>query len=138
MKRVAFLACGLALLAAGVVLPAVAADKVPEIKEIMGKLNKPNGLRPNLGQDLMQDELDWDEIQKETKQFVELTEALGKNKPPLGEKDSWEKLTKGYVEKAKAMDAAAQKKDKKGAAAAHQKLSIMEFCNECHNVHRKK
>ena len=107
-------------------------------KEIMGKLNKPNGLRPNLGQDLMQDELDWDEIQKETKQFVELTEALGKNKPPLGEKDSWEKLTKGYVEKAKAMDAAAQKKDKKGAAAAHQKLSIMEFCNECHNVHRKK
>src|SRR5262245_32490576 len=140
MKRMACVACGLALLAAVAlaILPAAAADKAaPTIKEIMSKLNKPNGLRPNLGQDLMDDEPNWEEIQNETKHFVELVEALGKNTPPKGDKASWDRLTRAYADKAKAMDAAAKKKDKPGALAAHQKLSSNDFCKQCHDAHRK-
>jgi hypothetical protein len=140
MKRMACVACGLALLAAVAlaILPAAAADKaVPNIKEIMSKLNKPSMLRPNLGQDLMEDEPDWDMIQTETKQFVELVEALGKNTPAKGDKASWDRLTKDYLDKAKAMDAAARRKDKQGALAAHQKLSGNDFCKRCHDAHRK-
>ena len=140
MKRLAW---GVGLLALGAVLvlatrPAGASDKVPEIKEIMAKLNKPGGLRPNLGEDLQADELDWPMIQKETKQFVDLVAALGKNTPPIGGKDSWDKLTRSYLADAKAMDDAAQRKDKKGALAAHARMSSNDFCKSCHTVHQKK
>lgn len=114
------------------------ADKVPPIKEIMGKLNKPSGLRPNLGQDLMADELDWPEIQKQTKEFAQLAAALGKNTPPVGDKGSWDRLTAAYAADAAAMDAAAQKMDKKATQTVHARLSANGLCKTCHDAHQKK
>src|SRR5262249_20991848 len=65
MKRLAWGVALVTLVVAGVVGTrlASAADKVPTIKEVMTKLNKPGGLRPNLGEDLQADEPDWSMIQ---------------------------------------------------------------------------
>jgi hypothetical protein len=110
-------------------------DKTPTIKEIMGKLHKgTTSLRPALGKELKAEEPNWEEVQKQTKEFALLAASIGKNDPPMGEKASWEKLTKAYADTAKAMDAAAQKKDKKAALAAHGKLSGA--CLACHKAHR--
>jgi hypothetical protein len=140
MKRLAILAILALFVAVTVVFvwPVLAADKVPPVKEIMSKLNKPGGLRPNLGQDLMADEPDWDEIQKEAKEFATLASALGKNTPPVGDKGSWDRLTAAYAADAAALEAAALKKDKKLTLAAHGKLSVMGLCKNCHDAHQKK
>jgi cytochrome c553 len=137
MKRLTILTV-LALLAIVLVWRVQAADKVLTIKEIMSKLNKPGGLRPNLGQDLMDADPDWEEIQKQTKEFSALAAQLGKNTPTVGEKASWDKLCASYAADAAALDAAAQKKDKLAAKAAHAKLSADTMCKACHSVHQKK
>src|SRR5262245_32969286 len=127
MKRLTLVAF-LTLLAAVAVWPVLAADKVPTIKEIMGKLNKPGGLRPNLGQDLMADEPDWDEIQKQAKEFAALAAMLGKNTPPVGDAGSWQRLTAAYAADAAALDAAAKNKDLKATKAVHARLSADGLC----------
>ncbi|MBY0522560.1 MAG: cytochrome c [Gemmataceae bacterium] len=130
--------CGLLLplilvLAAGV----GAQDKPPTIKQIMGKVNKgPNSLCPTIGKALRADEPQWDDIQKETKELAALAAVLGKNSPPKGEQASWDDLAKVYASNAKALDDAAQKKDKTAAQAAFQRLADMKNCNACHNAHR--
>jgi cytochrome c556 len=137
MKRMAMIvgmAVGVAM-GAWVVRPAGAADKPHAIKEIMNKLNKPGAIGPNLGKDLKEDDLDWDEIQRETKEYAQYAEELGKNDPPKGDKGSWSSLTKAYADNAKQMDFSAQQKDRKGTLAAHQKL--MDSCMSCHKAHRK-
>jgi cytochrome c553 len=110
--------------------------KTPSIKEIMVKAHKTGtGLLPKIGKDLKADELAWDTIQKETKDLVELTGCLEKNKPPKGDKDSWEKLCQSYVKGAKTLDDAAQAKDKAAATAAQRKLAGS--CVKCHEAHRE-
>jgi len=140
MKRLAYVASALALLAAAavVVSPAGAqGEKTPSIKEIMTKANKPNGLYFNLSKDLKDDELMWDEIQKEAKDLARLAAALAKNEPVKGPKDSWAKLTKDYSDNARALDEAAQKKDLRAVQTAHGKLGGM-TCMNCHKAHRPK
>jgi cytochrome c556 len=137
MKRMAMIVGMAVVVAMGawVVRPAGAADKPHAIKEIMNKLNKPGAIGPNLGKDLKEDDLDWDEIQRETKEYAQYAEELGKNDPPRGDKGSWSSLTKAYADNAKQMDFSAQQKDRKGTQAAHKKL--MDSCMACHQVHRK-
>jgi hypothetical protein len=137
MKRMAIVVSTIVVvgMAALMIHRAIAADKPHDIKEIMNKLNKPGAILPNLGKDLKADELDWDEIQRETKEYVEYAEDLGKNDPPKGDKGSWASLTKAYVENAKQMDFSAQQKDRQGTLAAQKKL--MGSCMSCHQVHRK-
>jgi cytochrome c556 len=137
MKRMAMIVAAAAVVALGAwaVCPAGAADKPHDIKEIMNKLNKPGAIGPNLGKDLKEDDLDWDEIQRETKEYAQYAEDLGKNDPPRGDKSSWASLTRAYAENAKQMDFSAQQKDRQGTQAAHKKL--MDSCTACHKVHRK-
>jgi cytochrome c556 len=131
MKRLACAGAGLVLLAG----LAVAAD--PTIKEIMTKAHKEgSGLLADVGKALREDEPDWDDIQKETKELVELGTALGKNDPPKGEKDSWERQTKGYLDKVKTLQAAAERKDKPASQAAFTKVRTS--CGACHMAHRPK
>jgi hypothetical protein len=114
---------------------AFAADKIPTVKEIMDKLHK--GANPPIiliKRSLQSGEPDWEEIQKQTKEFVELGGALGKNDPPQGDNASWAKLTKQYFENAKAMDAAAQKNDKRETLRYQAKLAGS--CTTCHKIHR--
>jgi mono/diheme cytochrome c family protein len=131
MKKFASVLAGLvvAIVATGTLL---AADLT--IKEVMGKAHKgPNSLLANLGKDLKDDEPEWTDIQKETKELVELGTTLGKNDPPKGDKQSWKNLTKAYLDNAKALDAAAQKKDKATAQSYQAKLAGS--CKACHTAH---
>jgi hypothetical protein len=137
MKRFMLATNMLALLAiVGLSLsPDGANAKDPGIKEIMGKLHK--GANAPLGvlkRDLQSDEPPWPEIQKVSREFLILGAALGKNPPPKGDKDSWAKFARQYYDNAKALDDAAQKKDKPGALAAQARIAGS--CNACHNAHR--
>lgn len=134
MKKLAMLAAVLGLVAAGLV--SAQGSKTPSIKDIMSKLGKgTTSLCPTLGKELKDDEPAWDEIQKQTKEFVSLVEALGKNDPPMGTKDSWTRLTSQYLANAKDLDTAAQKKDRSAAAAAHKKITGS--CMACHKAHKQ-
>src|SRR4029453_13487925 len=88
------------ILAFGGVAPADEKDKLPEIAEIMkkghaktdGDIAKIKGAAKE-GQG--------DDAKKYAKDLALLGDALGKNKPPKGEADSWEKLTKQYADTTK-------------------------------------
>jgi hypothetical protein len=138
MKKRSFLAGGVLLAVVVVLTPAGAQDnKAPTIKQVMKKLNSgPNSMTATIGKELQDDPPIWDDIKKETQEYVKMADALGKNDPPKGEKDSWSKLSKDYAENAKALDEATQKKDKKAALAAHKKITTS--CMACHTEHRKK
>jgi len=134
MRRWATAAVVLGLLAA--VMQAGAQDKKPPtIKQVMDKLHK--GANPpivNLKKALSAEEPDWSAIQKTTKDFVILGAALAKNDPPRGDKESWAKLARQYFDNAKAMDDAAEKKDKEATVAARAKLAGS--CMACHRAHK--
>jgi hypothetical protein len=138
MKKSIYLGSGLMLAVVVALSPVGAQDnKAPTIKQVMKKLNAgPNSITATIGKELQDDPPVWDDIKKETQEYVKLVDALGKNDPPKGEKDSWTKLSKDYVDNAKALDEATQKKDKKAALAAHKKISAA--CMGCHMEHRKK
>jgi hypothetical protein len=128
------LAAVLAALLAGV---ALAQEKVPAIKEIMARLNKPGGLYPTISKELKADDPDWGEVQQQAKTFVMMAAALGKNGPPKGEPESWAKLTQEYADNARALEAAAAKKDRPAADAARARLGG-DACKTCHKAHMKK
>ncbi len=111
--------------------------KDPSIKEIMTKAHKgADSLIGKLGKELKADTLDWDLIQKQTKELAEMGMSLSKATPPQGDKESWEKLTKVYVANSKEMVASADKKDKDTTAADVMKVTMM--CGNCHKVHKPK
>jgi cytochrome c556 len=111
-------------------------DKPSEVKQIMVKVNKTGtGLFSVVAQELRQDDPNWDEVKKDTKEIARLGAMLGKYDPPRGEKDSWQKLTKAYADNTKALEAASAKMDKDAANAVRAKLS--ESCDVCHKAHRK-
>jgi hypothetical protein len=135
MKRLACALAGFIGIAVTALGPTFAEDKIPTIKEIMDRLHK--GANPPIiliKRSLQSGDPDWGEIQKQTKEFVDLGKALGKNDPPMGDKASWTKLTKQYLENAKGMDAAAQKNDKRETLRYQAKLAGS--CTTCHKIHR--
>jgi hypothetical protein len=135
MKRIATVA--LALLAALLTVPVPAqTEKVPDIKEIMAKANKPGGHYFALRRDLKDETPPWDEVQASAKALSKLAVALTKNTPPKGDKASWDMLTKAYADNAKKLEDAANKKDKKAAEAAALAMGDT-ACNACHKAHRK-
>lgn len=111
-------------------------DKPPTIAEIMRKLNGgTTALTPTLGQDLKDAEPDWEGIQESTKEYVELTAALPKGTPSKGDKASWQRLARAYAAEARALDAAARRKDRRGTAAVLARIN--NSCKSCHQIHRK-
>jgi hypothetical protein len=111
------------------------AGKVPEVSEIMQKLNKgKNAIHKSVGSDLKANPIDWAEVQKKTKVYEEYASAMPKNDPPKGEKASWEKLTKTFATNAKDLNTAAGKKDAAAALEAQAKNGKM--CMSCHQAHR--
>jgi hypothetical protein len=112
-------------------------DKDDSLKDIMSRLHKgDDAVRPTIEKDLKEDTLDWPAIQKLTKQYLDGAEAVSKKNPPLGEKDSWTKLTKIFIAGAKDLNDAAKQQDKAKTIAADDKLS--KACGDCHTAHRPK
>ena len=129
--RTAAIAAAVTLL---VVFGAGAADN-PDIETIMKKVNgKKGGLHPTLMTDLKAATIDWDAATKKAKEYCDLAGCLGKNDPPKGDKQSWEKLAKDYASNAKALNDACEKKDKAAATSALGKISGS--CGSCHKAHR--
>jgi cytochrome c556 len=109
--------------------------KTPTIKEIMKKGHSgDSSLLGQLRAELKDDEPEWTDIQKQTKELVTLGTALGKNDPPRGEADSWKELTKKYLDNAKDLNKAANSKDKKAAKSALAK--VQGSCMGCHKAHK--
>ena len=112
-------------------------EKTPSVKEVMKKINyRDTALCPSLGKRLKADAPNWDEVQKDAREFLTSVEALTKNDPPRGERASWTKLTNDYIADARALDGAAQRKDKSATVAAHAKVANPAYCNNCHKAHR--
>jgi cytochrome c556 len=110
-------------------------DKVPSIEDIMQAVNKKKGgLHTDVGDALKAGSVDWETVQKKTKEYSAMADFLGKNEPPKGTKASWEKLTKMYATDAKALNDAAEKKDKAAASATWRKLGGE--CMGCHKQHK--
>ena len=125
------LVAGATILAAGV---AVAAPAMT-VKDIMNRLNKgPGALTTVLKKELQNGTPAWPDIQKQTKEYVELVSVLGQSEPPKGESTSWTRMTGQYASVAKELDAAAEHQDRSAALAAHGKL--VKTCNACHKAHR--
>jgi cytochrome c556 len=111
-----------------------AADN-PDIETIMKKVNGGKGFqKKQLPDALKASPIDWTSVQKITKEYSELCSYLGKNEPPKGDKQSWDKLTKEYAANAKKLDDAAEKKDKDAVVKTQQVLGAS--CNACHKQHK--
>src|SRR5205085_145370 len=108
-------------------------DKPPTIAEVMRKLNSgTTSLTPTLALDLKDAEPDWAGIQESTAEYVKLTATLPTGTPSKGDKASWKRLAQAYFVNAKALDAAAKRKDRRGAAAVLGR--IQNSCKACHLV----
>jgi cytochrome c556 len=127
---------GAMALAVGLLVGVVGAadDKVPTIADVMKAVNGKAGLQKAVGKALTSNMLDWADIQKKTKEMVEHIEALSKNTPEKGTKESWEKLTKSWLASAKKVDEAAKSKDKDATNKALTELRGA--CQTCHKAHR--
>jgi len=119
-----------------IVAGAIAADdKNPTIDEIMKKVNHAkNGLHKKVGTELKTAMPNWTDLQKQMKEYTKFCDGLSKNDPPKGDKKNWEKLCKEYVENAKKLQDAIDKKDKTAASSAHSTIS--KSCKACHDTHR--
>lgn len=105
------------------------------IGQIMAKLTKgPQSLTAVIGEELKADPPNWDQLQSQTKEYVELASSMVKHDPPKGSKESWTKLAGAFADSAVALEKAAQAKDKEAALAAHKSLS--NSCIACHQQHR--
>jgi hypothetical protein len=105
------------------------------IHKIMFRLGKgPQALTAVIGKDLDADPPPWDTLQSNAREYAQLAADLGKNDPPRGSKESWDKHTAAYAEAAAALDKAAQAKDRDAAREAHTKLSGS--CMGCHREHQ--
>lgn len=110
-------------------------DAVPSVRKIMKDAHNPKaGLLPAIKKDLSASNPDWDKISKESKDLVNLAQALAKNSPRKGNKSNWSKVTGEYLSEAKELAAAAQSKDLDKAKTAQAALSGS--CTGCHKAHK--
>src|SRR5262245_15995650 len=124
-------------LVAGLLAVLAVADPVPSIRDVMKKLNRgPTGLTSSIALDLKDDDPDWEAVQEQTAEYVKLTAVLSKQKPPRGAEASWQSLARAYDTDARALDAAARRKNRAGASAALQRIN--RSCMGCHDQHKPK
>lgn len=106
--------------------------KTPSTKDIMKKVPGKEGLCAKTVAAAKADK--WEDAQKLGKELKEYGEALGKNKAKKGDKDSWEKHTKGFSEIMTEIADATDKKDKDAVAAGAKKFGGS--CMDCHKAHK--
>lgn len=133
MRRTACLTALLGLVSA--VGGAPDPEKLLSVQDVMKKAHAgPNSLLQTVAKELKADDTDWDDVQEMAGELEKLGQALAKNAPPRGDKDSWARLTRSYVADARSLRAAAGKEDKRAARAAQARLE--KSCQPCHAAHR--
>jgi cytochrome c556 len=131
---------GAMVLAVGLLVGVVSAadDKnkatIPTISDVMRKVNGKAGLSKAVKAAVTSNSIDWDDVQKKTKEMLEHVQALGKNTPEKGTKESWEKLTTSWADSAKKVDEAAKKKDRDETIKAL--TTLQGACRTCHSAHK--
>ena len=107
-----------------------------KIKDVKGCMAFQNKVRGDMGKQVKGKDVDWEVIQKQTKEWVGVAETLGKQTPPKGSKESWKTQTEKYMTNVKAVDAAAEKKDPAGVSKALGTIGAS--CGGCHGQHKPK
>jgi hypothetical protein len=110
-------------------------EKKLTIKDCM-KFQGKNGLANKVNADAKAEK--WEDAQKKSAELKKFGEAIGKNDPPMGSKESWEKLTKKFKEEAEAVDTAAQAKKAGDVDKAVKALLAGTNCQNCHKEHKPK
>jgi hypothetical protein len=111
------------------------ADKTPDIHTIMTEGHKgTDSFLAKIGSEAKGAK--WEDALMHAKALNVFGEALGKNSPSKGDKQSWEKLTKKYNENTKAVLSAVEKKD--ATATTTSLKAIQGSCMECHKSHKGK
>ncbi|QEL18119.1 cytochrome c [Limnoglobus roseus] len=106
--------------------------KTPTTKEIMKKVPGKNGLVAKTS--TAAKDGNWDEAQKDGKELKTYSEALSKNVAKKGDKESWEKHTKGFSEIVTEIADGADKKDNAAVQAGVKKFGAT--CKGCHDAHK--
>lgn len=128
-----FAALGMIAVMATYGVAVTADDKLPTIKEIMVKGHKgTDAYLAKIKADAKAEK--WDEAKDYAKSLVVFGEAIGKNKPPKGEDESWSKLSKKYLSNTQAVLKAVEAKDTAGTNKALGAIGMS--CGECHKAHK--
>jgi cytochrome c556 len=112
-------------------LGTAAADEIKDVKGCMAFQGKVRKDVPDL---LKAKTPNWEEVQKQTKDWVAMAETLGKQKPPKGTDESWKKQTDKYLGLVKDVDSAAEKKDLDGMKKGLGTIGMS--CGGCHGQHK--
>lgn len=105
-----------------------------EIKDIKGCMAFQGKVRKDVPELLKSKDPNWEDVQKQTKDWVAMAETLGKQKPPMGTETSWKEQTTKYLATVKDIDAAAGKKDVDGMKKGLGMVGTA--CGGCHKNHK--
>jgi len=135
IRKFGALLTGFAVAALCVAVDAADEKKPPTIKEVMKAVAaKETGLCGQCAAAAKAEK--WEDAQKLAKKMAECASALPKNKCPLGDAESWAKLTKQYAAQAEAVSKAAESKDTEKFNDALK--TFTGSCKACHEAHREK
>lgn len=106
--------------------------KTPTVKEIMGKVPGKGKLVEKFATAAKGEK--WDDAKKIGTELKSYGEAMGKNKPKKGDKESWEMHAKTFSETMTAFAEAADKMDKEAVSTTAMKFG--KSCGDCHKAHK--
>lgn len=125
----------LAVIAAGVAyLGSTAAAEEVKPENIKGCMVCQNKFRKEIGAQAKKG--NWESVQKQSKDWVDVAKVLGSQKPPKGDDKSWKEQTDKYLSNVQAVETAAEKKDADGVTKGL--ATIQNSCGACHTKHRAK
>jgi len=123
-------------LAAGVAYlgSATAGEEKVKPQDIKGCMAFQNKVRKDLAAQAKKG--NWEDIQKQTEEWLDVAKTLSSQKPPKGDEKSWKEITEKYSATVKSIDEAADKKDAAGLNKGLAAVGTM--CQGCHSKHRPK
>ncbi|MBO0698742.1 MAG: cytochrome c [Zavarzinella sp.] len=125
----------LAVIAAGVAyLGSTAAAEEVKPENIKGCMVCQNKFRKEIGAQAKKG--NWESVQKQAKDWVDVAKVLGTQKPPKGDEKSWKDQTDKYLSSVQTIETAAEKKDADGVNKGLQTIGAS--CMGCHSKHRAK
>jgi hypothetical protein len=128
------LAAGLLAMRAGTL--AADGERTPSIRAVMHKQYRVTRAPFKLIQQELDSPMpDWDKVAEAAREFVALAAYLDKNEPKWGEKVSWQQFTALHMQEAKAMERAADERDRAALGAVHRRIETA--CDSCHDAHRR-
>lgn len=112
-------------------------EKEPlKIAEIMKRSHAKGGAHREIMKQLESEKVNWDLSLAKAKDLILLAGDLERNKPPVGDKEAWDKQAKNYLSLVVKLEKAIEQKDLAETKAAVE--GVKKSCSACHNAHRPK